>query len=76
MGVRTVEWQKITDVEVGYKRYADGEWRVVQDELETKMEVRSNGMERSFTVTSATVSDGYPTLAELCIKDMNSVNPE
>ena len=71
-----MEWQKITDVEVGYKRYADGEWRVVEDELETKMEVRSNGMEHSFTVTSATVPDGYPALAKLCIKNMNSVSFE
>ena len=67
-----MDWQKITGLEVGHKRFADGEWRVVGDELETRMEIRSNGKEDTFPVTPATQPDGYQIIAELGIKGLNS----
>ena len=69
-----MDWQKITGLEVGHKRYADGEWRIVGDELETRMEIRSNGKKDTFRVTSATQPDGYQTIAELGIKGLNSAS--
>ncbi len=69
-----MDWQKITGVNVGQKQYADGEWRVVGDELETRMEIRSNGREDSFPVTPTTHSDEYQAIAELGIKGLNSAS--
>ena len=69
-----MDWQKITHLEVATNQYADGEWRVVWDELQTRMEIRSNGKEDTFPVTPATRSDGYQTIAELGIKGLNSVS--
>ena len=71
-----MEWQKITKLEFGFKQFSDGEWRVVEDGLETKIEARSNEKEASFTITSTTLPKDYPAIAEFLITKMNSVNPE
>ena len=71
-----MEWQKITNLEVGFKRFADGEWRFVEGELEDKIEARSNGKIDSFTITLTTLPKDYPTIAKDLITRMNSENLE
>jgi hypothetical protein len=68
-------WQKLSKVEVGTGRYADGEWRTVDDEVQTTLEVRSNGMDYKMTITPATAESGYETLARLAVVALNSVKP-
>jgi len=69
-----VTWQT-KKVEVGTKRWAEGEWRVVGDEQETRLEVRSNRSEESFNIpTGLNDPSNYDALAELLIKAMNSVH--
>ena len=61
-------------IDVGFERTADGEWRVVEGDVETSLEVRSNGMDYQMTITPATHPDGYETLARLAIVALNSVS--
>ncbi len=39
-----MNWQTMTHMAVGKDRHADGEWRVVEDEFEIKLEIKTNGM--------------------------------
>ena len=36
-----MDWQTLENVEVGTNRFADGEWRVVEDAMASTIEVRS-----------------------------------
>ena len=65
-------WQKIT-VEVGNGRFANGEWRVTEDEFDTWIEFRSNGHEAELSVSPALPLDGCVAIAELLIKGLNAV---
>ncbi len=71
-----MDWQKLENVEVGTNRFADGEWRVIEDEMAITLEVKSNGLGEKMTVPSILPPDAYPIIAELLIKGMNSVEPK
>lgn len=70
-----MDWQKMENVEVGTNRFADGEWRIVEDEIEIKVEVKSNGLNTTFPVAAATGEGAYPIIAGLLIQALNCVEP-
>ena len=63
----------MTDVAVSHDRVVDGKWRISEDDMTTTLEVTSNGMASTWTVTPATHPDGYETLAKFGIKALNSI---
>lgn len=68
-----MEWQKLENIEVGTNRFADGEWRVTEDETEIKLELNTDGLHTTFTVSPGIHPDGYETLAILLLKAVHSV---
>jgi len=70
-----MNWQSLEDIEVGTKRYASGEWRVVEDDHGTTLELNTDGRHATFTVSPGVHPDGYETLAELLLKSVHSVQP-
>jgi hypothetical protein len=70
-----MEWRTVKDVAVGLNRVVNGEWRVIADEMETKIEARSNGLNGAFTIQSALDPNRYETVASLLIKCFYSAEP-
>ena len=67
-----MQWKRMSNVNIDLEHSADGEWRLLEDGNQTKLEVRSNGLEATLTITPATHPDSYEALAELTIKELNS----
>ena len=70
-----MEWRTMNDVAVGLNRVVNGEWRVIADEMETKIEARSNGLNGAFTIQSVLDPNRYETVASLLIKCFYSAEP-
>ena len=71
-----MDWQTLENVEVGTNRFADGEWRVVEDAMASTIEVKSNGLEKTYTVSPCIHSSGYPEFARMIIRDLNILEPQ
>ena len=67
-----MDWQTMDGVEVGTNRFASGRWCIVEDEIEVRLEVESNGETEIFTVTPNTPSENYATLARYAIQRLNA----
>ena len=67
------DWHEIEGVEVGANRFASGAWRVIEDESEIRMEVRSNGHAQTFSLTPTLRPESYPKFAVACIRAWSDV---
>ncbi len=70
-----MEWRTMNNVAVGPNRIVSGEWRVVADEIETKIEARSNGLQGAFTIRSVLDPNRFETVASLLIRCIYSAEP-
>ena len=70
-----MEWRTVNDVAVGPNRIVSGEWRVIADEIETKIEARSNGLKGTLTMSSVLDPNRFETVASLLIRCIYSAEP-
>ena len=68
-----MDWQTLENVEVGTNRFADGEWRVVEDAMASTIEVKSNGRQDTYTASPCLHRSGYPVIVQFMMKRLNEV---